>query len=294
MTLTIKASFEARQHIRAVEGVFSDISDPELKVQFREIFAKYHRHFTKPPHSRLLVHWVNHAIDTLKAQIEGVSVSLPSSEAITELHQLYALANDYVVLTHVGSNLELDLEGNLYEAAMTDARKRRIPVICFYLYDPPFVSKTSIMTGSDETGALTKYEESVEEIHDSMAALMSVVIVLVEGGGPVRQLLLADGELVVEAPFFEGTRDLTGVVRATGAVRDVADAKTHFQKLMRTAKSSGHVFELENSEVNTRFPGYVRRAGVKLDADVPSNESSESYAMAVLEYVLSAETGSVP
>ena len=290
MTLTIKASFEARQHIKAVEDVFSAITDPHLKEHFRGIFTAYQLNLTKRPHSHLLVHWVQGAMASLRTQIDATSVSLPSSEATQELRDLYSSATEYIFVTHVGHVGRNGAESDLYEGAMLNWSKRRFPVIGLYFFDYQVASEEQIMTdGGADPDPLTAYHAQVEQVHMLTGSLMSIVVA--GGGGEresMRQLLVADGKLLVEAEFHERRAHLTGILRATGNVDDISSARSHLLRLLGTLGTSDRIFRLEDDEVEARFARYARRPGVKADR----GSSGESLAMAVAKYLLSTDEGS--
>ena len=256
MTFTLTTSFEIHKKITAVEKVFTSIVGSHIQQHFQNIFSKYHEHFKQASRLSLLEPWINEAIVSLSKDMDQMSVSLPSSIAKDKVFELYKLANDYIVTTHVGSLDRYD--DQRYKEADRNASRRGIPIIRFYLFDGEMdtiedpnqrnqLQKVYIQDGVTLDG----FNEEVKKLHQDMGTLLSVVIPPDKLRARMRrEILMVDGELFAETMFNVGT------VRATGEAVAISKTQEFLRRLLGTTVPEEYVHYLNAAEVHNRFPHY--------------------------------------
>ena len=300
---TLKASFQIpamitglEKQITAVETdnqhvqqLFVAVTDSHMKEHFKDIFVSYHRDFKHPAHSPLLESWVNRAIVDLSTEMNQISISLPSSAAMDEVLALYDLAERDIVATHVGS-IKKYFDNEQYKNKNRFASQRDIAVVRFYLFDGELTKTVGndnviVETYAKHGVTLTDYNEDVTRLHEEMGTLYSVVIPPDKlDARQRRDLLMVDGQLLVETVFG------TGTTRATGNDTAVTEARSFLRTLLETTVPSEYVHYLERETIRKRYGRYDRAIDVGSEESM-AERNGLTIAKSIARHLLNSTDG---
>ena len=278
VSLSFTTLIETRGKVTAIGRMFGSISASPISTDFQTIFEQYHVEFRSSEHSHLSSHWVHSAISKLSAKMAEGSVFLLEEDAIEEIFRAHKEANYYVISTHVG-DLDDYSGSDQYALTARDTSNRNIPIIRFYIFEGTFEDRPSRDSDvgrqeehpfervfvDNEDRELSEYNSQVGDLHNTMGALLSVVVPLETSSSMDRfEVHLIDGLFVVETDYRSGTTHARGTVSATGVKDKVRKKKEYLSSLLAQNLDpsvwnvdSQLVHHLGNSDVENRFPGYV-------------------------------------